>query len=132
MNTSSIVIWYDTGSCDEIHLLDPSYSEGATLMREYIDVTDPDEGIFVERTYIAPEDAEEAAQEGIGYRQLVARNRVVGPGELEAALLVLIHGVPVLRRQEGAKAECGLAVVSPESLGFLPVPADAPDGRDIG
>lgn len=116
MNTSSIIVWYETGSCDEIHMPDPPYDAGAAIQREYIDVSDPDKGIFVERTYI---DYSGKSTGDIGpYRVLLDRVMVLSPDELATALSVSVHGMEVLRRGSDARTACGLKLVAPVALGF--------------
>lgn len=115
MNNSRAVIWYETGSVEEVHLQDPPYEVGACVQREYFDVSDPDKGIFVDRMYIDSGDAIDGED---GYRELTKRIQVISPDNLASAISVEIHGIEVLRRDPSAKADCGLAVTSAGNLGF--------------
>lgn len=119
MNSSNIIVWYETGCCDEFHIPDPPYDTGVAVQREYIDVTDPDEGIFLERSYMSFSD-DDPEREIVEKPQmsLYSRTLLVGPDELCSALSVAIHGVEVLRRDPVAGSRCGLAVTTQASLGF--------------
>lgn len=122
MNTSAIRIWYDNGSVDEVHLPDPAFENGVVIQREYIDFSNPDSGIFVERSYVGEQDGGEGSEP---FRVLVERTMVVSPEELSHALLVQSHGVEVLRREPWAKAACNMAVTAQSELGFKPSAAQA-------
>lgn len=115
MNNSRAVIWYETGSVEEVHLQDPPYEVGACIQREYFDVSDPDKGIFVDRMYIDSGDAIDGEDD---YRELTKRIQVISPDNLASAISVEIHGIEVLRRDPSARADCGLAVTSAVNLGF--------------
>lgn len=115
MNTSRIMIWYESGSVEEVHLQDPPYDAGACIQREYIDVSDPDEGIFIERVYI---DSGEAQDGNAEYRELMPRTQVVSPDNLASAVYVEVNGVGALRRDLNASSKCGLVVTTPENFGF--------------
>lgn len=115
MNNTRAIIWYESGSVEEVHLQDPPYEVGACVQREYLDVSDPDKGIFIERVYI---DAGDAMDGEGGYRELTRRIQVVSPDNLASAISVEAHGIEVLRRDPSARAECGLAVTSTGNLGF--------------
>lgn len=54
MNTSSLRIYYETGCIDEVHMPDPSFESGVALQREYLDISNPDDGIFLDRSYKMP------------------------------------------------------------------------------
>lgn len=119
MNNSNIIVWYETGCCDEFHIPDPPYDTGVAVQREYIDVTDPDQGIFLERSYMSFSD-DDPDREIVEKPQmsLYSRTLLVRPDELCSALSVDIHGIEVLRRDSLASARCGLSIVAPLSLGF--------------
>ncbi len=116
MNTSAIRVWYENGSVDEVHLPDPAFENGVAIQREFLDFANPDEGIFVERSYIGDEG--EDTSDGASYRVLTERTLVVTPEELSHTLVVQSHGVEVLRREPWAKAKCGLSVTAPVELGY--------------
>lgn len=119
MNNSNIIVWYETGCCDEFHIPDPPYDTGVAVQREYIDVTDPDQGIFLERSYMSfSDDDPDCEIVEKPQMSLYSRTLLVRPDELACALSVDIHGVEVLRRDPTAKARCRLAVTSQASLGF--------------
>lgn len=122
MNTSAIRIWYENGSVDEVHLPDPAFENGVVIQREFIDFSDPDAGIFVERSYVGDQEGGEGTT---AYRMLTERTMVVSPDELSHALLVQSHGVEVLRREPWAGAACKMAVTAQSELGFKPSDAQA-------
>ncbi len=119
MNNSNLIIWYESGSCDEIHLPDPPFDAGVAVQREYIDIANPDEGIFLERSYMSLSD-DDPAREVIDKPQLslYSRTLIVGPDELDVALSVFLHGIEVLRRDPMSKNKCGLSVMTAATLGF--------------
>ncbi len=123
MNTSAIRVWYENGSVDEVHLPDPAFENGVAIQREFVDFSDPDAGIFVERSYIDDQVGDDVAAGA--YRVLTERAMVVAPEELSHALLVQCHGVEVLRREAWAKTACNLAVTAQAELGFSPSAVDA-------
>lgn len=128
MNSSNLIVWYENGCPEEVHLPDPSFwdVEGTNAyyaQREYLDWSDPDLGIFLERSFIPLLGDEPASSDEEGEdRWLVHKDRirVVSPEDLSRALLVTCHGVDVLRRDPLATSECGLAPTAPEALGFGP------------
>lgn len=131
MNSSNIVIWYESGCVEEVHLPDPGYydvsgDEGCFFGREYIDVSNPDEGIFVERYYVPVSEASDDTAEGTPWRYLSDRERtmVISPAELQAAVLVTCHGVELLRREPWSRFRCRLSQVAPGELGFAPYALD--------
>ncbi|MBE6468477.1 MAG: hypothetical protein E7001_00555 [Coriobacteriaceae bacterium] len=115
MNCSNIKIWYDSGSVDEIHLPDPAFDDGVAAQREYLDFSDPDKGIWIERAYIAATDPE---SEQKGWLELEARTLLVSPEDLKSAVLVQCHGLTVLARKSGASNHTGLVSVLFSSLGL--------------
>lgn len=121
MNNSNLIVWYESGSCDEFHMPDPPYDTGVALQREYVDVANPDEGIFLERSYMSFSD-DDPAKEVLDKPQmsLYSRTMIVSPDELEAALSVDLHGIEVLRRDPMSRNKCGLSVTTAATLGFMP------------
>ena len=121
MNSSNLIVWYESGSCDEFHMPDPPYDTGVALQREYVDVANPDEGIFLERSYMSFSD-DDPAKEVLDKPQmsLYSRTMIVSPDELEAALSVDLHGIEVLRRDPMSRNKCGLSVTTAATLGFRP------------
>lgn len=114
INQSSIEVFYESGCVQRIHLPDPSFPDGYVLLREFIDISDPDEGVWVDREYLV-----EGEQGGPGaFAPVIERTRVLSPEELEAAVLVQVQGRDALRREPDAPARCGLANVHLDSLGF--------------
>lgn len=112
MNTSSLRIYYETGCIDEVHMPDPSYESGVALQREYLDISNPDNGIFLDRSYKMP------GGDNDEYRELCDRMLVVSPDDLARALLVESHGLALLTRDPLSDFECGLSITLPDRLGF--------------
>ncbi len=112
MNTSSLRIYYETGCIDEVHMPDPSYESGVALQREFIDISNPDKGIYLERSYKMPDG------DGDEYRELCDRMLLVASTDLARALLVESHGLALLTRDPLSDFECGLSITLPDRLGF--------------
>jgi len=91
---------------------DPSYESGVALQREYLDISNPDNGIFLYRSYKMP------GGDNDEYRELCDRMLVVSPDDLARALLVESHGLALLTRDPLSDFECGLSITLPDRLGF--------------
>lgn len=61
---------------------DPSFESGVSLQREYLDISNPDNGIFLDRSYKMP------GGDNDEYRELCDRMLVVSSDDLARALLV--------------------------------------------
>ena len=103
MNTSSLRIYYETGCIDEVHMPDPSFESGVALQREYLDISNPDNGIFLDRSYKMP------GGDNDEYRELCDRMLVVSSDDLERALLVESHGLALLTRDPLSDFDCDLS-----------------------
>ena len=112
MNTSSLRIYYETGCIDEVHMPDPSFESGVSLQREYLDISNPDNGIFLDRSYKMP------GGDNDEYRELSDRMLVVSSNDLARALLVESHGLALLTRDPLSDFDCGLSITLPDRLGF--------------
>ena len=62
------------GCIDEVHMPDPSFESGVALQREYLDISNPDSGIFLDRSYKMP------GGDNDEYRELCDRMLVVSSG----------------------------------------------------
>ena len=110
MSAQSVVIWYESGSCEEITAPDLSFEAGYVIQSEYVDVSDIDRGIWWERTcvYQSPEgDAGEEA-EADAMRYVHRSVCVATPDALSRAVLVEVHGQTVFERDDTAGTKCGL------------------------
>lgn len=91
---------------------DPSFESGVSLQREYLDISNPDNGIFLDRSYKMP------GGDNDEYRELCDRMLVVSPDDLARALLVESHGLALLTRDPLSDFDCGLSITLPDRLGF--------------
>lgn len=91
---------------------DPSFESGVSLQREYLDISNPDNGIFLDRSYKMP------GGDNDEYRELSDRMLVVSSNDLARALLVESHGLALLTRDPLSDFDCGLSITLPDRLGF--------------
>ena len=91
---------------------DPSFESGVALQREYLDISNPDDGIFLDRSYKMP------GGDNDEYRELCDRMLVVSSDDLARALLVESHGLALLTRDPLSDFDCGLSITLPDRLGF--------------
>lgn len=91
---------------------DPSFESGVSLQREYLDISNPDNGIFLDRSYKMP------GGDNDEYRELCDRMLVVSSDDLARALLVESHGLALLTRDPLSDFDCGLSITLPDRLGF--------------
>lgn len=91
---------------------DPSFESGVSLQREYLDISNPDNGIFLDRSYKMP------GGDNDEYHELCDRMLVVSSDDLARALLVESHGLALLTRDPLSDFDCGLSITLPDRLGF--------------
>ena len=113
MNGQNVVVWYESGSCDDVSAPELSFESGYIIESEYVDVSDPDTGIWWERDclYVDPEaDAPTGDDEVMS----IVHNRfcIASAEMLSSAVQVDVHGKTVLVRDRSiATTKCGLVNV---------------------
>ena len=123
-NDLNIKIVYETGSFEVITSPDVSFSDDFCHQSEYVDLSNPDEGIFWERSAVFlsddsdpdSDDPEEAKAARNPWRAIHQRTCVVPPENLAVAAAVFVCGVRALVRMPGSGNECGLKNVLLESM----------------
>lgn len=113
MNAQSVVIWYESGSCDDVSAPDLAFENGFVFASEFVDVSDPDSGIWWERDclYVDPE-AEETSDDNETMSMVHNRFCIASAETLSSAVQVDVHGQTVLvRDREHATTKCGLVSV---------------------
>lgn len=123
-NDMNIKIVYESGNFEVITAPDLSFNDDICFQNEYVDLNNPDEGIFWERAVIRNSDTNrlgsadptEAAAALDPWRVIHQRTRVVKSENLRDAAAVFVCGVLALARMPGADSECGLKNVLLESM----------------
>lgn len=113
MNGQSVVIWYESGSCDDVSAPDLAFENGFVFASEFVDVSDPDSGIWWERDCLYA-DPEADTPTGDEETMSVVHNRfcIASAETLASAVQVDVHGQTVLvRDRASATTKCGLVSV---------------------
>lgn len=118
MNRSNLTLWFESGSCADIHLPDPGFwnsigDNGYVAQYEFFDFSNPDEGIFLERL-VYPlrelEYEEDEVEPENKWEVLKQRFLLVPPSELESVTLVIYQGTVVMKRDYNSPFKCHLSV----------------------
>lgn len=123
-NDLNIKIVYETGSFEVITSPDVSFGDDFCHQSEYVDLSDPDAGIFWERSAVFlsdpgdldSDDPELVAAARNPWRAIHQRTCVVPPENLAVAAAVFVCGVRALVRMPRADTKCGLVNVLLESM----------------
>ena len=107
MNSMGIVVWYESGAVEEISAPELSYQDGYVIQDEFVDATDPDRGVWWERSCIF----DTAEKDDGDLKILHKRSCVLPPEVMPNVIAVEVRGVVILKRVAGAKSPTGLVNV---------------------
>lgn len=125
-NDMRVWIMYESGCTEIITAPDVGYSDGYCFQSEFVDISDPDTGIFWERSFVPMDDERDASgPEPDPWRVLHQRTMVVTPQMMPSVLAVKVSDVLSLVRHPEATASCGLLNVAIEQA--LGTPGESSD-----
>ena len=134
-SSADVTVVFETGSAMSISMPGLSFLDGYALSNEYIDISDPDAGVVLERAGIqlsdetSVEDGPDAAEP---FAQVLERTCIVSTDLLESAVAVYVGGVLALSRDDRAETSCGLLNVMVESVLGAGDEEDEEDEEDDG
>lgn len=123
-NDMAVTVLYSTGSMETITAPDLSYSDGYVIQDEYVDISNPDNGVFWDRNAV---DADHAADVDATdpdeldmalnpFGQVHQRICVVSPEVMALVEAIYIRGVLALVRDPSSTYGCGLSNVLVEQM----------------
>ena len=123
-NDQNIKLFYETGNVETITAPDLSYIDDYCFQSEYVDISQPDEGIFWERSVVFlsdragmdPDDPEAVAKAQNPWRVLHQRTCVVPPQNMDYVVAVFVNGIRALVRMPGSPNRCGLVNILLDSV----------------
>ena len=127
-NDMSVTVLYGTGSIEVITAPDLGYSDGFVIQDEYVDISNPDNGIFWDRNAIDADndadvdatDPDERDKALNPFGQVHQRICVVSPEVMGVVEAVYVRGILALVRDPNSSNACGLTnVLIAQMLGTL-------------